>query len=95
MKKLKTIQDFLCAGLLAQGYDEVVSTTRRARTFQFRDDRDNRFFVGKAGSLRIGRAYSDSLAVPTKRRNEILDAGHAVQAAHSARSIIDLNDLGL
>lgn len=49
----------LVAGLLAAGWTEIESRTSKARTFT-KPGQANLFFVGRAGSLRFGPAYTAS-----------------------------------
>jgi len=76
MARRETIADQLVRGLIARGWIEVQSNTRKARTFKHPDRRQGTpyRFVGKAGSLRLGHTYSGSIAASDKYRQQVLDS---------------------
>jgi hypothetical protein len=58
----KTIAEKLATVLLAQGYKELESRTRKYRTFQ-KEGESEKLFVGKSGALRKGTNSSSSLSI--------------------------------
>lgn len=58
----KTIQERLAAALLARGYKELDSKTRKYRTFAGTQD-ERKLFVGKSGALRVGVNSSTSTSI--------------------------------
>lgn len=72
-----TIHDRLVAALQGHGETIVVGSRSARHTVITRTDRatgDSRgyYFIGKAGSLRVGRTKSESMTVNPKFRNMLL-----------------------
>lgn len=72
----KTITQCLVDGLLASGYIELTSKSRKYRTFAYREAPEgSRYFVGKAAGLRYGNIVSASLPASTKIRDTLIKLG--------------------
>lgn len=68
-----TLRERLEAGLIALGYNQVESKTRKATTWQKEDEGDYLYFVGRKGSLRVGLNYTHSWA--SLNVDEVLSVG--------------------
>jgi hypothetical protein len=71
----KTLQDRLCAALLARGYQEIAGRSRKFRVFEPKGPdapNANKFYVGKAGAFRTGMNLTDSVSMTRGRFYAIL-----------------------
>ncbi len=73
---MKTLQERYAAALLARGEVEVLpSPTRKARTFRFtREGRTVYHYVGRSGSVRVGKNYTESFPVSSQFKEMLLAA---------------------
>jgi hypothetical protein len=78
------IEAQLAAALVARGFKEVQSTSRKYRAFQ-RDNAEGKlYFVGKSGALRIGRNATDSTSLErTQLRTALLNEGRNILGGKS------------
>jgi hypothetical protein len=68
----KTLQNKYAAVLLARGMCEVTTTSRKFRKFSRQEG--GYYFLGKAGSLRVGKTMTDSIPVSNQFKNDLLAA---------------------
>lgn len=88
----QTISDRLVAGLKAQGFLENTGTrTRKAREF-LSDSHPDRYFVGKAGSLRVGRTYTTSTPVLPQTKRHVIRKGEIALGIASTVAAVQLSD---
>jgi hypothetical protein len=74
MAKKMTIEETIVAGLVAMGFKEIDSKSRKYRLFPRVHD-SYIYFVGKAGALRIGPSLSNHTPVPDRLREQVLARG--------------------
>lgn len=69
-KELKmTKTQMIIKGLELQGWKEVSSNSRKVKTFEDPKKGPKKLFVGKAGSLRYGRVFTQSIPVSETTKN--------------------------
>jgi hypothetical protein len=76
MGRKMTQAEQLAIGLERCGYREVISRSKKYRTFE-RGEEQYRYFVGKAGALRFGKNADDSASVQFLVRRRVLAMGTA------------------
>ena len=69
-----TLRERLEAGLIALGYNQVADTTKRATRWTTKVEHIY-YFVGRNGSLRIGKTYTQSTLVSDLFRQLVLKLG--------------------
>ena len=69
----ETLQTKLSNALIAKGYAEVKSTTRKYRTFKGQNGKF--YFVGRAGGVKVNtrQALTDSLSFSDKWKETLLN----------------------
>lgn len=72
----KTLREKYIEALKAKSYEEVNS--RSSKYVVFRRDAEFYFYIGKSGSLRIGRTITGSVPVTKAYKNSLLEmiSGH-------------------
>lgn len=86
-----TIEAKLVAGLVALGFSEVQAVTRKARKFVSNTMADA-FFVGKSGSLRVGRNYTDSTPALHGTKLKVIRKGEIALGLASTVPGVQLSD---
>jgi hypothetical protein len=77
MPKTATLRDRYVAALLARGCIQIASTSRRYVIFEAADH--TRYYLGKNGSLRVGRTIADSVPVGDRQRQFLLKEADRLQ----------------
>ena len=67
---METLQELHAKGLLAMGFGEVESTSRKYRTF--RSPKGTLYFLGKSGAVRFGKNASSSISLAESSKAVIL-----------------------
>ena len=62
MAKRKTVSEKLVEFVTLRGYEEILSKSRKYRTFE-KEGLDVKVFIGKRGAFRSGRTSSNSHSV--------------------------------
>lgn len=73
----ETLQNRLVAALVARGFGTVVAgKSKKYITLKahLKERSEEHFYVGKAGSLRLGRIYTESYPVPDAFKARLLKA---------------------
>lgn len=82
---MTTRSEKLCIAIKLRGWNEIKSSTRKARTFA-KGGITNKLYVGKASSCRYGKTYSQSRPI---RRNI-----KAAMLAEAEKHIKEHSDVG-